>query len=174
MTGAALVISIIAAILAAASTWYTRRQATEASLVREIEDARRHEELAPVLVGEFLPISNTRHRKRPGVKITNNGPIDLDRIDAVVIPAHMQIEEAIEGFFDPGSTIPASSQESTRIPRGGSWTFEIIPTTTTDGTNHYRRGGQAKFRCRCHAIGHEPWDVVVTVDIPGQARVYGV
>ena len=169
MTVAALVTSIIAAILSAACAWYTRRQAGEASLVRKIEAERRHEEMTPDLVGEYVKQGDTHSGERPGVRITNNGPLDLDRIDTSLIPAHRLHERTVEGFFDPRSHYPMGNHETGRLHLGESWTYEIIRSKKDDG---YERGGPAKFRCRCYATGHEPWDVLVTVEIPRPTRIH--
>jgi hypothetical protein len=97
MTVAALVLSVVAILVAAASAWYARRQAVSAEGAREIEAARRHDELHPILVGEYVPASDTRDSQRPGVKLTNQGSLDLDRVYVEVIPAHRAHEAAIQG-----------------------------------------------------------------------------
>jgi hypothetical protein len=60
MAVAALILSIVAILVAGASAWYTRREAISAEGVRRIEDARRKDELRPVLVGEYVEASDTR------------------------------------------------------------------------------------------------------------------
>jgi hypothetical protein len=173
MAVVALILSVVAVLVAAASAWYTRRQAVSAEAVRSIEAARRQDELRPILVGEHVPASHTRDRQRPGVKLTNQGPLDLDRVDVGVIPTHRAHEAAIEGIYDPqtGGTTPL--QETGRIFRGESWTFEVIPAQkVVDGGHQLDRGGTAKFRCTCHAAGHEPWDSIISVDFPATPWVY--
>src|SRR6185437_4110221 len=104
----------------------------------------RHDELHPVLVGEYVETSDTRDRKRPGVKLTNQGPLDLDRAYISVIPAHRAHEAAIEGIYDhrTGGTTP--SQETGVLRRGESWTFDVIPARDmADGGHELDRGGNA-------------------------------
>jgi len=173
MTVAALVLSVVAVLVAGASAWYTRRQAVSAEGVRRIESARRQDELRPILVGEYVAASDTRDGQRPGVKLTNNGPLDLDRVDVAVVPAHRAHEAAIEGIYDyrTGGTAPV--HETGRLRRGESWTFDVIPARhVVDGGHELDRSGTATFRCTCHAAGYEPWEDIVSVDFPGTPWVY--
>ena len=176
MTVAAFVLSVIAVLVAGFSAWYTRRQAVSAEGVRGIEAARRHDEVRPILVGEFVAASETRNGQRPGVKLTNQGPLALDRVDVAVIPAHRAHEAAIEGIYDhrTGGTTPG--QETGRLPRGESWTFEVLPARHVVDGHELDRGGIAKFRCTCHTAGHQPWEVLPTSlsgDLAAALREHG-
>ena len=156
-TVAAFVISIIAVVVAGLSAWYTRRQADAAEGVRKIEADRRHEELRPVLSGVNVDASETRDGLRPGIKLTNSGPLDLDRIEVSAISAHRAHEAAIAGIYDHGTGATAPIHETGMMRRGESWTVEIIPATyKTDDGDELDRGGTAQFRCVCYASGHDP------------------
>ncbi len=173
MTVAAFVLSVIAVLVAGASAWYTRRQYVSAEGVRRIEAARRHDELRPVLIGEYVTAGKTREGQRPGVKLTNQGPLDLDRAEVMVIPAHRAHEAAIEGIYDYRTGETAPVHETGLLRRGESWTFEVIPAQRmADGGQKLNRGGTTRFRCTCHAAGHEPWDAVVSVDFPATPWIY--
>ena len=180
MAVAALVLSVVAIIVAGVSSWYTRRQAAAADRqavsaeeVRRIETARRHDELKPSLFGEYVAANDTREGQRPGVKLTNTGPLDLLRVYVEVIPAHRAHEAAIEGLHDYRTDGTAPGHETGMLRRGESWTFEVIPTQNViDGGHRLDRGGTAAFRCVCHAEGYEPWDTIVSVDFPVTPWVY--
>jgi len=174
MTVAALVLSVVAILVAAASAWYTRRQAVSAEGAREIEAARRHDELRPILVGEYVPASDTRDSQRPGVKLTNHGSLDLDRVYVEVIPAHRAHEAAIQGIYDHRTGGTAPGQETGQLRRGESWTVEVIPARkVVDGGHELDRGGVVKFRCTCEAAAeNKPWEVIVSVDFPATPWVY--
>jgi hypothetical protein len=173
MAVTALVLSVIAIVVAGVTALYTRRQATAADRqavaaeeARRIEADRRHDELQPSLVGEYVAASDTREGQRPGVKLTNEGPLDLLRVDVGVIPAHRAHEAAIEGLYDHRTGGTAPVHETGTLPRGESWTFEVIPTQKVIDGQKLDRGGTVRFRCICHADGYKPWDVVVPVDFP--------
>ena len=173
MAVAALVLSIVAILVAAVSAWYTRRQTVSAEAVRSIEAARRHDELRPSILGEYVQASDTRDGQRPGVKLTNQGPLDLDRVDVQVIPAHRAHEAAIEGIYDHRTGGTAPYEETGRLLRGESWTVGVIPARDlADGGHQLDRGGIVKFRCTCHAAGHKPWEAIVSVDFPATPWVY--
>jgi hypothetical protein len=173
MAVAALVLSVVAILVAGASAWYTRRQAVSTEGARRIEGARRHDELRPVLVAEYVGASDTRDGQRPGVKLTNHGPIDLDRVDVEVIPAHRAHEAAIKGIYDYSTDGTTPVHETGRLRRGESWTFDVIPTQdTVDGGHLLDRGGAAQFRCTCQSAEYEPWVTIVSVDFPGAPWVY--
>jgi len=167
MIVAAFVLSVVAVLVAVISAWYTRRQAVSTEGARSIEADRRHDELRPILVGEYVAASDTRDGQRPGVKLTNQGPLDLDRVYIGVIPAHRAHEAVIEGIYDhrTGGTTPG--QETGILRRGESWTFDVIPARDmVDGGHQLNRGGTATFRCNCQAAGYKPWDATVSVDFP--------
>jgi hypothetical protein len=171
MNVAALVLSVVAVLVAVVSVWYTRRQSVSAEGVRRIETARRHDELCPILVAEHVTARKTRDGQRPGVKLTNQGPLDLDHVDVMAVPAHRAYEAVIEGIYDPrGRTIPV--HETGTLRRGESWTFNVIPAQRVVDGHTLDRGGTAKFRCICHATGHEPWEVIVPVKFPATPWVY--
>ncbi len=172
MAIAAFILSILAIGIATASAWYTRRQAISTEGVQRTEAARRHDELQPVLIGEYVQASDTRDGQRPWVKLTNRGPLDLDRVEVQAIPAHRADEAAIEGIYDHGTGETATVHESGPIRRGEPWTFDVIPARDlVDGVN-LERGGTASFRCACHAAGNEPWVVIVSVDFPATPRIH--
>ena len=173
MVVAAFALSVIAVLVAGISAWYARRQAVSTEGARSIEAERRHDELHPILVGEYVGASDTRDGQRPGVKLTNQGPLDLDHVFISVIPAHRAHEAAIEGIYDhrTGGTTPG--QETGMIRRGESWTFGVIPAREmVRGGHQLDRGGIAMFRCNCQAAGHEPWDATVSVDFPATPWVW--
>ena len=177
----AVVLSVVAILVAVASAFYTRsqamhtrRQADSAEAFRELEAARRHDELIPKLTGEYVQASDTRDRQRPGVKLTNPEPLDLDRVYIEAISAHRADEAAIEGIYDPRTGGTAPGQETGRLRRGDSWTFDVIPARTTIRGQELDRGGTASFRCTCHAAGHEPWEVIVPVEFPASPVVGSV
>jgi hypothetical protein len=172
MAVAALVLSVVAVLLAAASAWFTRRQAVSAEGVRGIEMARRHDELHPSLSGEYVDDSDTREEQRPGVKLTNHGPLDLDRVDVAVIPANRAHEAAIEGIYDYRTRGTAPAHETGILRRGESWVFEVIPARDVVEGQEVYRGGTARFRCTCRAAGHESWDCIVSVEFPGTPQVF--
>ena len=173
MNVVALVLSVVAILVAGASAWYTRRQAVSAEAVRAIESGRRHDELHPVLVGTYVGASDTRDGQRPGVRLTNNGPLDLDRVVVEVIPAHRAQEAALEGIYDDRTGRTVSVHEISRLPRGESWTFGVIPIRDLiEGRHELDRGGTAMFRCTSRAAGYEPWVDVVSVDFPSTPWVY--
>ncbi len=173
MIVAAFVLSIVAVVVAGVSAWYTRRYAVSAEGARRIEAARRQDELRPNLVGEYVSASDTRDGQRPGVKLTNRGPLDLDRVDIEAIPAHRAHEAAIEGIYDHPTGGTATMHETGRLRRGESWTFEVLPARyVVDGGHELDRGGTASFRCTCHAAGHEPWVDIVSVVFPAASWVY--
>jgi hypothetical protein len=172
MAVAALVLSVVAVLVAGASAWYTRRQAASAEGVRSIESARRQDELRPNLDGKYVAAGDTREGQRPGVKLTNQGPLDLDYADVQVIPAHRAHEAAIEGIYDyrTGGAVP--DHETGRLQRGESWTIDVVPARHVVDGQELDRGGTATFRCTCHAAGYESWVTVVSVDFPGTPWVY--
>jgi hypothetical protein len=111
--------------LSAVSAWYTRRQAVSAEGVRSIEVARTHDELRPAIVGEYVQASDTRSGRRPGVKVTNHGPLDLDRVDVRIIPAHraqavvsIQLPLTPKSRKRPSSTRPAPTRLLTVLTVG--------------------------------------------------------
>ena len=135
MAVAAFVLSLVAVLVAVVSAWYARRQAVSAEGVRIIEAARRHDELCPDLTGEYVTARKTRDGQRPGVKLTNKGPLDLGHVDVMAVPAHRAHEAVIEGIYHPrGRTI--STHETGTLRRGESWTFDVIPAQhVVDGHN---------------------------------------
>jgi hypothetical protein len=107
------------------------------------------------------------------VRLTNQGPIDLDRAEVGVVPAHRAHEAAIEGIYDPRSGGTTPVHETGMLRRGESWTFEVIPAQeVVDGGHKLDRGGTATFRCTCHAAGYEPWEAMVPVEFPATPWVY--
>jgi hypothetical protein len=174
MAVAALVLSIVATFIAGLSAWYTRRQAASAEDVRRIETGRRHDELLPNLVGVYVGASETRDGQRPGVRITNQGPLDLDRVNVEVVPAHRADEAVIEGIHDYRSGEgTAAVHETGRLRHGESWTFEVLPARYEVEAGHeLDRGGTAVFRCTCFTAGHEPWVVIVSVAFPTSPWIY--
>lgn len=175
MTVAAFILSIVAILVAAVSAWYTRRQAVSGEGLRKIEAARRHDELRPALAGKYVPARNTQGGQRPGVKLTNQGLIDLDRIDVRVIPVQQEHEAALEGIYDHQTGGIVLRQEIGRLPRGESWTLEVLPARHSVGIGHkLDRGGTVQFRCTCHAASYEPWEVIVSVTFPKTTRVFVV
>ncbi|MEV8517888.1 hypothetical protein [Dactylosporangium sp. NPDC051484] len=169
MTVAAFVVSIIAAIVAGLSALYARKQAASAEEVRKIEAARRHDELCPKLLAEYVPSTVTRDGPRPAVKLTNRGPLDLDRIDIQAVPAHKSKEAAIDGLYDHRTGETAVMQETGPVRLGESWTFAVIAARGGPKTT---RGGAATFRCTCHAAGHQPWVVIVSVLFPAAPEIF--
>jgi DNA-binding transcriptional regulator YdaS (Cro superfamily) len=101
MVVAAFVLSVVAVLVAGVSAWYARQQSVSAEGARRIEAARRHDELRPSLAGEYVTARKTRDGDRPGVKFTNQGPIDLDHVDVMAVPAHRADEAVIEGIYNP-------------------------------------------------------------------------
>lgn len=87
MAVAALVLSVVAILVAAASAFYTRQQAAAAEGTRLIEAGRQHREMAPILEGEYVSAEATHGKLRPGVRLTNRGPLDLERIEVQAVPA---------------------------------------------------------------------------------------
>jgi len=166
MAVAALVLSVVAVLIAGSSAWYTRRQAVSTEAAEKIESARRHDELQPILIGEYVQASNTREGQRPGVKLTNDGPVDLDRVEVSFVPAHRAHEAAIEGIYDYQTRGTAPVHETGMLRRGESWIFEVIPARRVVDGQELDRGGTARFRCICRAAGYEPWDYMVSVDFP--------
>ena len=61
------------------------------------------------------------------MKLTNQGPLDLDRVDVQPIPAHRAHEAAIEGIYDHRTGGTAPYEETGMLRRGESWTVEVIP-----------------------------------------------
>jgi hypothetical protein len=115
---------------------------------------------------------NSGNLRAVGVKLTNQGPIDLDRVDVEVIPAHRAHEAAIRGIYDYRTSGTTPVHETGRLRRGESWTFDVIPARdVVDGGDALDQGGTVKFRCTCEAAGYEPWVHVVSVDFPGTPRV---
>lgn len=173
MTVAAFVLSIVAVVVAGVSAWYTRRQAVSAEGVRTIEAARRQDELRPVLAGLYVEASDTRIGQRPGVKFTNQGPLDLDRIEVMAIPEHRADAAAIEGIYDQMTGGIAAVHETGALRRGESWTFEVVPAKyTVESGRELDRGGTAAFRCICYAAGYEPWVAIVSVDFPASPWIF--
>lgn len=169
----ALVLSIIAVVVAGVSAWYTRRQAVSADAVRKIESARRHDELQPVLAGHYVALSDVPEWDHPGVKLTNNGPLDLNSVHVSVILPHIADQAAIEGLYDrPAGTI-SPDRTVGMLRRGESLTFEVIAKQyVVDGGHKLDHGGTATFRCSCRAKGHEPWDTVISVEFPRTPWIY--
>lgn len=166
MAVAALVLSVVAVFIAAISAWYARRLAVSTEVAERIETARRHDELQPTLVGEYAQASETREGQRPGAKLTNGGPLDLDRVEVSFVPAHRVHEAPIEGIYDHHTHGITLVHETGLLRRGESWTFEVIPVRRRIDGQELDRGGIARFRCICHAAGYEPWDCMVSVDFP--------
>lgn len=107
------------------------------------------------------------------MKLTNRGPLDLDRVDVTVIPAHRAHEAVIDGIYDPGSGGPGRVQETGMLRLGESWRFNVVPARdVVDGGRELDRGGTAAFRCVCHARGYEPWEVIVSVELPPTPRIF--
>jgi hypothetical protein len=174
MAVAALIVSIVALVVAGASAFYARQQARSAEGTRRIDASRRHGELTPVLIAEYVPPDETRDGERPGVRLTNRGPLDLDRIEVEAVPSPRAKDAVIEGIYDPraGGTTP--THETGPLHRGVAWTaLEVIQAVEVDplGTE-WERGGTVSLRCVCYAAGHEPWTVVVDVDFPHPARIF--
>lgn len=166
MAVAAFVLSVVAVFIAGISAWYSRRQAVSAEGAERIETARRHDELQPVLVGEYAQAGETREGQRPRVKLTNDGPLDLDCVEVSFVPAHRADEAPIEGIYDHQSREITPIYETGLLRRGESWTFEVIPARRRIDGQELDRGGTARFRCICRATGYEPWECMVSVDFP--------
>lgn len=82
MALAALIISIVAALIALASAAYARRQAVATETAAAIESKRLHDELTPELT--------VRGKERPGTRLADmtvelTGPPGLDGLDEVTI-----------------------------------------------------------------------------------------
>lgn len=173
MAIAAFILSAVAVFIALASANYTRRQAITAEDTRAIEADRRHTELAPRLQAEYIPADRMRNGERPGVRLTNRGSLDLERIVVEMVPAPRTGEAALEGIYDPLTDGPTAVQETGRLRPGDAWTaLEVIPAMEDMSPGQRVRGGPASFRCTCYASGHQPWTVVVDVEFPGQPRVF--
>lgn len=65
MAVAALVLSVLAVLIAGISAWYARRLVVSTEGAERIEAARRHDEMQPTLVGEYVQASDTREGQRP-------------------------------------------------------------------------------------------------------------
>lgn len=166
MTVTALVLSVVAVLIAGMSAWYTRRQAISTEAASRIDAARQHGELQPTLVGEYVQVSDTREGRRPGVKLTNDGPMDLDHVEVSLVPAHRLDEAPIEGIYDYQTRGTASVHQTGTLRRGESWTFEVITARRVIDGQELDRGGTARFRCVCRAEGYDSWDCMVSVDFP--------
>jgi hypothetical protein len=172
MAVAAFILSVVAIVIAGASAWYTRRQAVSTEGVQRVEEARRHEELSPDLEGRYVETADTREGKRPGVRLTNRGPLDLERVEVAAIPPHRANEAVIEGIYDYRTGGTATRHETGMLRLGEAWTFDVLPARDiVEGGHELDRGGIAQFRCRCRAKGHAPWEVVVSVDFPASPWV---
>jgi hypothetical protein len=174
MAVAALVLSIVAILVAAVSAFYTRQQAAAAEGTRRIEAGRRHSELTPVLEAAYVDREDTRDQVRPGVLLTNRGPLDLDRVELQVVPSPRADDAAIKGIYDPRTGGTATTHETGPLRRGESWTaLEVIPAVyVVEGGTELDRGGTARFRCTCYVADEDPWTVVVDVDLPDTPRIY--
>jgi hypothetical protein len=174
MDVAALVLSIVAILVAGISAYYTRQQAAAAEGTRVLEAGRRHQELAPVLEATYVPPEDTRSQVRPGVVLTNRGPLDLDRVEVQAVPPPRTGEAAIEGIYDPATDGRATTHETGPLRRGESWTaLEVIPAVqTVEGGVELNRGGTASFRCTCYVAGEDPWTVVIRVNFPATPWVW--
>jgi hypothetical protein len=127
----------------------------------------------PILLGEYVESSETREGKRPGVKLTSHGSLDLDRVYVEAVPAHRAREAAIEGIYDHRSGGTATGHETGRLRRSESWTFDVVPAReVVEGGHELDRGGTVSFRCTCYAGGEEPLVVIVSVDFPATPLVY--
>jgi hypothetical protein len=114
-----------------------------------------------------------REQQRPAVWLTNNGPLDLDRILVELLPAPRTGEAVLEGIYDPRTGNTAVSQETGALRRGDTWTaLEVIPVIDSIEDRQVQRGGQVSFRCSCEAAGHAPWVVFVGIKVPGGPLVY--
>ncbi|WP_117210516.1 hypothetical protein [Allorhizocola rhizosphaerae] len=172
----AFAISLVSAAGAIFSAWYARSQARHAKEAVGLERRRLHRDLTPTITGVYLEASAPRSvmiggreyveagngEERTRVRLTNRGGIDLERIDVSLIPPHRHHEKVIEGFYDHRTRDAVSSAETGRLSREASWELEVVHHATSDGPI----GGTVKFRCLCHASGHDPWDVVVEVEFP--------
>jgi len=164
MAVAALVLSVVAILVAAASAWYTRRQAASAEGTRRIEAARRHDELAPVLVGEYVEASETREQQRPGMRLTNRGPLDLDRVEVGVIPVHRAA--VIEGSTSEDRRDRRHAGDRDAPPRRVLDVRRAARPRRRRGPGRAGPRRHASFRCTCYVAGEEPWTAVVDVDFP--------
>jgi hypothetical protein len=171
---AALIVSIVALLVAAASGFYARQQARSAEGTRRIEAARRHGELTPVLDASYVEARSTREKARPAVLLTNRGPLDLDRIEVSAIPPPRADDAVIKGIYDPRTGPTATLHETGPLRRGESWTaLEVIPAVdVVEGGHELERGGTVSFRCTCYGGGEEPWTIVVDVDFPATPWVW--
>jgi len=167
VTVAALVISIVALFVAGLSALFTRQQAAAAEGSRRIEAGRRHQELCPVLKVEYVGEVDTRDGTRPGIKFTNEGPLDLERIEISLVPPHRLNEAVINGIYDAGSGGTKPVEETGLMRRGESWMVGVVPTTDKVDSEELARGGNVKFRCICYADGYDSWVVIASVDVPG-------
>ena len=166
MVVAALTVSIIALVASIASAWYARQQAKAAQATRQIEQDRRHEELTPMIIGQYVAAEQAS--QLPGVRLTNRGPLDLERIDIQTIPAHRREEAVVEGIHDPLTDGTLPILQTGLMRRHESWAFKVVPVRDGDGLG---RGGVLGLRCTCHAAGHEPWLVTLEVEFPSPPRV---
>lgn len=114
--------SILAVLVAGASAAYTRRQALANERTEAIETDRRHAELTPVLQLEYVPAERMHEQERPGVWVSNRGPLDLERVVVEMVPPPRADEAVIDGIYDPRTHGTASNQETGRLRRGDTWT----------------------------------------------------
>jgi len=145
MALAALVLAIVAILVSIASALYTRRQTLATERIQAVDAARRQDSLKPTLVGEYVAGGDTRDGVRPGIRLTNRGPLDLDRVEVQTVPAHRSHEAVVKGIYDPRTdddTIPV--QETGIMRQAESWTLEVVPLQDTEGND---RGGTHTLRC---------------------------
>jgi hypothetical protein len=168
----ALAVSVVALIYAKVSASAAKRsadaardQADEVRRANELTEQAHRNELSPVLIGKYVEASDMRDGHRPGVKVTNRGPLDLDRVEVTAIPTHRAHQAVLEGIYDPRTSETATVHETGALPRGESWTFDIIPARDTV------EGGTAEFRCACHhrlcAVGGHR----LYIDFPASPRI---
>ena len=78
MALAALIVSVLALLVAAAAALFAKRQSDSTSRLETFEAARRHDELSPQLVARAVPA--TEHRQWPSLELESRGPHDLDSV----------------------------------------------------------------------------------------------
>lgn len=194
MALAALIISIVAALIALASAAYARRQAVATETAAAIESKRLHDELTPELT--------VRGKERPGTRLADmtvelTGPPGLDGLDEVTIRirdaipdrkprpgsdlTQKQIAAVIWGPYrlNPGerNTDPAGRAHGPfRLPKHEPYPLQLEQTMPPSWSapgfwQDQYEGKPARLEITCRRAGYEPWILRLEVEPDAEPRV---
>lgn len=154
MTIAALVISIVAILIAAASGWFTLRQARAAEATDQRDRLRHLAEREPKLTGSIESVNNGGWWKL-NLRLTEGNL--LAEVSLTIVEGD-GVEFAGNQLGVPGPAPRPTAVTVKALKRGAAATWRVLLSGD--------RSRQMRLTATCRGEGGETWEVPVWVDLP--------